>query len=95
MGLFGKKNKIEIVSTEGARVKVLGSDCDDCHRTYAAVLEAMKQFDMKAEIEFVTDLAQIVAYGVMTTPALIVDDKVVFKGDLDQKKALETLKQYL
>lgn len=95
MGLFGKKSKIEIVSTEGARVKVLGSDCDSCHKTYAAVSEAMQELGMKAEIEFITDLSQIVAYGVMTTPDLIVDDKVVFKGDLDQKKAIEILKKYL
>lgn len=94
MGLFGKKKNEAIESVKGARVKVLGSDCDNCHSTAIAVKEALAELGENTDIEFVEDLADIVAYGVMTTPSIVIDDKVVSKGDtLNKKEALKLLKE--
>lgn len=66
--------------TEGASVKVLGSGCIKCNQLEAATKAALEQMGMDVTIDHVTDFAQIAAYGVMTTPALIVDGKVVSYG---------------
>lgn len=66
--------------TEGASVKILGSGCAKCNQLEAATKEALQQLGMDPAIDHVTDFAQIAAYGVMTTPALVVDGKVVSYG---------------
>ena len=66
--------------TEGAGVKVLGSGCAKCNQLEAATKAALEQLGMDATIDHVTDFSQIASYGVMTTPALVVDGKVVSYG---------------
>jgi len=66
--------------TEGASVKVLGSGCAKCKQLEANAKEALAQLGMDTTIDHVTDFAQIASYGVMTTPALVVDGKVVSYG---------------
>jgi small redox-active disulfide protein 2 len=68
------------VKTESADVKVLGSGCAKCNQLEAATKAALEQLGMDTAIEHVTDFSQIAAYGVMSTPALVVDGKVVSYG---------------
>ncbi len=72
--------KAQAARTEGASVKVLGSGCAKCNQLEAATKAALAQLGMDTTIDHVTDFAQIAAYGVMTTPALVVDGKVVSYG---------------
>ncbi len=72
--------KAEVAKTEGASIKILGSGCARCNQLEAATKAALEQLGMDATIDHVTDFAQIAAYGVMTTPALVVDGKVVSYG---------------
>ncbi|MDD3832523.1 MAG: thioredoxin family protein [Oscillospiraceae bacterium] len=72
--------KAEKAKSEGASVKVLGSGCAKCNQLEAATKAALEQLGMDTQIDHVTDFAQIAAYGVMTTPALVVDGKVVSYG---------------
>jgi len=72
--------KAEVAKTEGASVKILGSGCAKCNQLEAATKAALEQLGMDTAIDHVTDFAQIAAYGVMTTPALVVDGKVVSYG---------------
>lgn len=72
--------KAQDAKTEGANVKVLGSGCAKCNQLEAATKEALQQLGMDTAIDHVTDFSQIAAYGVMTTPALVVDGKVVSFG---------------
>lgn len=65
---------------EGISVKVLGSGCTKCNQLEAATQEALVKLGMEDTIDHVTDFSQIAAYGVMTTPALVVDGKVVSYG---------------
>ncbi|MBN1892536.1 MAG: TM0996/MTH895 family glutaredoxin-like protein [Clostridiales bacterium] len=73
-------NGAEKVKTEGPSVKVLGSGCARCNQLEAATKAALEQLGMDTEIEHVTDFAKIAAYGVMSTPALVIDGKVVSYG---------------
>lgn len=72
--------KAESAKAEGASVKVLGSGCAKCNQLEAATKEALEQLGMDTTIDHVTDFSQIAAYGVMSTPALVVDGKVVSYG---------------
>lgn len=64
----------------GARIKILGSGCEKCNQLEVNTLEALKQLSMDTAIEHVTDFTQIASYGVMTTPALVADGKVIAFG---------------
>lgn len=72
--------KAETAKTEGAAVKILGSGCKKCNELEANTKEALQQLGMDTAIDHVTDFAQIASYGVMTTPALVVNGKVVAFG---------------
>lgn len=94
MGLFGKKKDKEKAKTEGALVKILGSGCSKCNKLEAAAREALEQLGMDTNIEHVTDFAQIAAYGVMSTPALVVDGKAVSFGKvLDTDEVVKILQK--
>lgn len=72
--------KPECKKEEGALVKVLGSGCAKCNKLEENTKSALKQLGMDPTIDHVTDFAQIAAYGVMTTPAIVVDGQVVSFG---------------
>jgi small redox-active disulfide protein 2 len=72
--------KAETAKSEGAGVKVLGSGCAKCNQLEEATKAALEQLGMDTTIDHVTDFSQIAAYGVMATPALVIDGKVVSYG---------------
>lgn len=80
----------EAAKTSGG-VKVLGSGCAKCNALEEATREALVELRMDTTIDHVAGFTQIAAYGVMTTPALVVDGKVVSFGKVlkkDEAKAL-------
>lgn len=74
-------------------IKVLGAGCKSCHQQYENVKEAVKDLGLDIEVEYITDLAKVMEYGVMSMPAIVVNDKVVSMGKVlsvsDFKKALD------
>lgn len=79
---------------KGAGIKVLGSGCSKCNALEESVREAMAALGIAEDIEHVTDFSKIAAYGVMTTPALVVDGKVVSAGRvLSKDEAAEIIKK--
>ena len=66
-------------------VKILGGGCAKCNQLEAATIEALTELDMAIDIEHVKDYEKIAAYGVMTTPALVIDGKVVSYGKVLKK----------
>ena len=80
--------------SSGARIKILGSGCAKCNQLEVNTLEALKALGMDTAIDHITDFAQIAAFGVMTTPALVVDGKVVSFGKvLQPDEVVEILKK--
>lgn len=73
-------------------VKVLGSGCANCDRLAALAGQALAELGRGEQVEKVTDYARIAALGVMSTPALAVDDQVVLAGRIPP---LDTLKDTL
>jgi small redox-active disulfide protein 2 len=72
-------------------LKILGSGCERCQNLEALTRTALDQLGLDAPIDKVTNPGDIAAWGVMSTPALVVDDEVVIAGrvpSLDQLKAI-------
>ena len=61
-------------------IKILGSGCKNCIALAENTKTALEQMNMEAEIIKVTDFKEIMAYGVMSTPTLVIDEKVVSVG---------------
>ena len=61
-------------------IKVLGGGCRRCEALLKAVREAAAEKGIEAEIEYITDMEKIMEYGIMSTPALMIDNKVVSMG---------------
>lgn len=75
-------------------MKVLGSGCAKCNELEDNVKKALEQLGMETSIEHVTDFNVIAAYGVMTTPALVVDEKVISYGKvLKVNEAVELIQK--
>lgn len=69
-------------------IKILGSGCKSCATVTENTEAALKELGMEAEIVKVTDFKDIMAYGVMTTPAIVVDEKVVSFGKVLKPKEI-------
>ncbi|WP_163469176.1 thioredoxin family protein [Fusobacterium sp. IOR10] len=77
-------------------IKILGSGCKKCKALEANTREGMAELNLEANIEHVTDMGKIMAYGVMSTPALVINDKVVSTGKvLKVNEAKEIIKKNL
>jgi small redox-active disulfide protein 2 len=61
-------------------IKVLGSGCANCRRLEQIARKVVEENQVQAEIEKVTDYAEIMKYGIMSTPGLVVNGKVVSAG---------------
>jgi len=73
-------------------IKVLGSGCSNCKKLEENTRKALEDLGIEATIEKITDFKKIMAYGVMKTPALVVDAKVKIMGRVPSS---EEIKKYL
>lgn len=90
-----KKAGVPPTAAEPERpVKVLGSGCAKCNALEAAVREALAELGMDPEVEHVRDYGKIASYGVMSTPALVVDGRLLSSGRaLTKDEAAALLRQ--
>ena len=72
-------------------IKVLGAGCKACHQQYENVKEAVKAMGLSVEVEYITDMQKVMEYGVMSMPALVVNEKVVSMGKVLKAADVEKL----
>ena len=72
-------------------IKVLGAGCKTCHQQYEYAKAAIAAMGLNVEVEYITDMAKVMAYGVMSMPALVVNEKVVSMGKLLKDTDIVTL----
>ena len=74
-------------------VKVLGAGCKSCHEQYENAQKAVRAMGLDVEVEYVTDMEKVMAYGVMSMPAIVVNEKVVSMGKVLKAADVEQLLQ--
>jgi small redox-active disulfide protein 2 len=70
-------------------IKVLGTGCANCKTTLKLIEEAAKAKGLEVQLEKVEDIAAIMSYGVMSTPGVVIDGKVVHAGGVPDRKKVE------
>jgi small redox-active disulfide protein 2 len=73
------------------KIEILGTGCAKCRQTFEAVAGYVKEKNLPHEVVKVEAMEKIIAYGVMTTPAIVVDGRVVLKGKVPGKGDLDKL----
>jgi small redox-active disulfide protein 2 len=73
-------------------IKILGSGCAKCNLLEELVKKSVSNLSLEAEIQKVTDPLSIIDYGVLSTPALVVNNQLLVSGRVP---SLEEIKQYL
>ena len=82
--------------SEGLEVKVLGPGCARCDKLEMDVMEAAAELNLAAAVDHVRNIKEIAGYGVMGTPALVINGKVVSVGAVPSKEKIkDLLRQYL
>ncbi len=66
-------------------IKILGSGCAKCHRLEQLTREVVAELGIEATFDHVTNMEEIMAYPIMTTPALVVDEAVKVSGRMPSK----------
>ena len=74
-------------------IKILGMGCCNCIKLYENTQEAVKDLEIEANIEKVEDMEKIMEYGVMRTPALVINEKVIVQGRIPKKDEIKKLLQ--
>ena len=72
-------------------IKVLGTGCAKCKQLEKTVRQAVDELGIDAQVEKVTELTDIMAYGIMSTPGLVVDGEVRIAGRLPKLEELKSI----
>ena len=72
--------KTSSVSEKITSIKVLGAGCKSCHQMYENTKKAVTDAGLSVEVEYITDMKEVMQYGAMSMPALVVNSKIVSSG---------------
>ena len=72
-------------------IKVLGPGCMNCRTLERRTIDTLAQMDVHASVEKVTDLEGMASYGVMRTPGLVIDEKLVWQGGVPTVEKIKEL----
>ncbi len=75
----------------GCNIKVLGAGCKSCHEQYENARKAVADMNLDAEVEYITDMEKVMNYGVMSMPAIVVNEQVVSMGKVLKASQVEEL----
>ena len=72
-------------------IKVLGAGCKSCHEQHENAKKAVENIGLSVEVEYITDMEKIMEYGVMSMPAIVINESVVSMGKVLKAAEVETL----
>jgi small redox-active disulfide protein 2 len=73
------------------KIKILGTGCPNCRKLEADTKQALEELKMKADIEKITEIQDIMSYGVMGLQALVIDEKVEVYGRIPNLKEIKEI----
>lgn len=75
----------------GSNIKILGAGCKSCHEQYENAMAAVKTMGLDLKVEYITDMEKVMGYGVMSMPAIVVNEQVVSMGKVLKAADVEKL----
>ncbi|MFO8066260.1 MAG: thioredoxin family protein [Bacteroidales bacterium] len=69
-------------------IKVLGTGCQKCKSLYKVVSEVVEENSINAQVDKIEDIVEIMNYNILSTPAMVIDGKVVLKGKVPSKEEI-------
>ncbi|MBU5313740.1 TM0996/MTH895 family glutaredoxin-like protein [Tissierella carlieri] len=72
-------------------IKILGAGCDKCDKSYDNAVKAAADLGIEVKIEKVEDLITMMKYGIITTPGIVVDEKVVMVGRVPKVEEFKSM----
>jgi len=72
-------------------IKVLGAGCANCKKTKSVIAQVIDEMGVDAQLVEVTDVVSIMSYGILSTPGIVIDEKVVRAGGVPSKGQVEQL----
>ena len=72
-------------------IKVLGAGCKACHQQFEYAKEAVSNLGLNIEVEYITDMEKVMSYGVMSMPAVVVNNQVVSMGKVLRAYEIEKM----
>lgn len=72
-------------------IKILGTGCAKCKQTELIIRETLVELGVSANVEKIEDIEQIMAYDVMSIPALVIDEQVVMRGKVPTKEEVRAM----
>jgi small redox-active disulfide protein 2 len=74
-----------------AEIKVLGPGCTKCKTLEKLTREVVEEHNLDASVTKIEDIVEIMSYNILATPALVINEKVVFKGGVPSKAQIQEL----
>ena len=72
-------------------IKVLGAGCKSCHEQFENAKSAVSRMGLDVEVQYITDMEKVMEYGIMSMPALVINEKVVSTGKILKASDVEKL----
>ncbi|MFA7662436.1 MAG: thioredoxin family protein [Patescibacteria group bacterium] len=72
-------------------IQVFGSGCPNCKRLFELTQKAVEELNLNVEVEYITDIQKIIELGVMSSPVLVINGKVVLAGQLPNLEKIKEL----
>ncbi|MFA8299634.1 MAG: thioredoxin family protein [Hyphomicrobiales bacterium] len=77
------------------KIKVLGSGCSKCKKLYAEIQRITEKSYPESSVEYITDISEILSYKILSTPGIVIDEKVTSSGTVpSEKEIIEILEQH-
>ena len=77
-------------------IKILGAGCTRCHQLASTTREVVKELGIDASVEYIQDINKIIEYSILTTPGLVINEKLVSSGRIpSQSQIVEWMEEIL
>lgn len=81
------------MSNQIESIQVLGSGCPNCHKLFVTTQEAVKQLGLEVEVEYITDIQEILKLGIISMPVLAINGQAIMAGQLPSVEQLKEIFQ--
>lgn len=73
------------------KIKVVGAGCANCKKLYEVTKKTVEELGVNAQVEYITDINEMLSMGIISTPALVIDDKLISSGYVPPSEKIKEL----